>query len=376
MKEFSKYVGLDVHKETIAVSVADSGRGNSRYFGDIENRPEAIKKLVKQLSSDGEVISFCYEAGSCGYGIYRQIKGLGHDCEVVAPSLIPKKAGNRVKTDKRDCDGLSRLHRAGELTAVWVPDQTQEAMRDLVRCREDIKQMEKKARQQLNAFILRLGFRYEGKSKWTQAYWRWLEKLIIEHPAQRIVMQEYIDGVKHHSQRVKALEGEMTQSLVHWNLAPVVKALMAMRGIRLVAAMGIVAELGDISRFARPTQLMAYLGLVPSEHSSGPTQHRGGITKTGNSHVRRLLIESAWCYRFNARKSGEIQRRAEQCSEVVQSLAWKAQLRLCARYRHLQQRALLPVKIVTAIARELCGFIWAVACEAMKSVSAKTQVAA
>ncbi len=372
MKEFSKYVGLDVHKETIAVSVADKGRGKTRYFGEIVNRPEAIKKLVSQLSTDGEVMSFCYEAGPCGYGIYRQLVGLGQDCQVVAPSLIPKKAGNRVKTDKRDSDGLSRLHRAGELTAVWVPDQSQEAMRDLVRSRDDLKQMEKKARQLLNAFLLRQGHRYEGKSKWTQAYWRWLEKLVIEHPMQRFVFQEYIDTVHHHSERVKVIETQMAQSLEHWCLAPVVRALMAMRGINLVCAMGIVAEIGDISRFDRPSQLMSYLGLIPSEHSSGDSQRRGSITKTGNKHVRRLLIESAWCYRFAARKSNTIQRRAEQCSEAVQAIAWKAQLRLCARYRHLQRRSLMPVKIVTAIARELCGFIWAIACEAIKSSNIKT----
>lgn len=371
MKEFSKYVGLDVHKETIAVTVSDKGRGKSRYFGEIANQPKAIEKLVSQLSNDGEVMSFCYEAGPCGYGIYRQLTELGQDCQVVAPSLIPKKAGSRVKTDKRDSDNLSRLHRAGELTSVWVPDKNQEAMRDLVRGRDDFKQMEKKARQLLNAFVLRQGHRYEGKSKWTQAYWRWLERLAMAHPMQQIIMQEYIDAIRHYGERVKAIETQMAQSLEHWCLAPVVRALMAMRGINLVTAMGIVAEIGDISRFECPSQLMSYLGLIPSEHSSGGSQRRGGITKTGNRHVRKLLIESAWCYRFAARKSHTIQRRAEQCSDEIQAIAWKAQTRLCARYRHLQKRSLLPVKIVTAIARELCGFVWAIACETMKSVSHK-----
>lgn len=372
MKEFNKYVGLDVHKDSIEVSVADKGRGKSRRVGQIVHTAASVEKLIKKLSPDGEVLSFCYEAGPCGYELYRQIKRLGHECEVVAPSLIPKKAGNRVKTDKRDSDDLSRLHRAGELTAVWVPDTTQEAIRDLVRCREDIKGMQKQVRQQLNAMVLRLGYRYQGQSKWTQAYWRWLEKLKFNHPLQSITLQEYIDSVKHFDKRLKAIEEQMRQSLKQWSLAPVVEALMAMRGIRLVTAMGIMAELGDLSRFSKPTQLMAYLGLVPSEHSSGPKQSRGGITKTGNMHVRRLLIESAWCYRFAARKSAQIQRRAESCSEPVQEIAWKAQQRLCARYRYLQQRGLLPVKVVTAIARELCGFIWAIACEAMKNVKPQT----
>jgi len=374
MKEFNKYVGLDVHKESISVTVADKGRSKPRYFGEITNRAESIRKLVSQLSTDGEEMSFCYEAGPCGYAVYRQLMDLGQDCQVVAPSLIPKKAGDRIKTDKRDGDNLSRLHRAGELTSVWVPDQHQESMRDLVRSRDDFKQMEKKSRQHLNAFVLRQGLRYEGKSKWTQAHWRWLEKLSFEQPMHHVVLQEYIDAVGHHSQRVKALESQMAQSLEHWCLAPVVRSLMAMRGIDLVTAMGIVAELGDISRFERASQLMSYLGLVPSEHSSGNSQHRGPITKTGNKHVRRLLVESAWCYRFAARKSDRIQRRAEHCSEEVQAIAWKAQQRLCARYRHLQKRTLMPVKIVTAIARELCGFIWAIACEAMKSVTLKPAI--
>ncbi len=366
MQKFSKYVGLDTHKDTIAVSVADAGGGGARYFGEVANKPAAIRKLMKRLSPEGEVVSYCYEAGPCGYGLYRQITESGHDCMVVAPSLIPTRPGDRVKTDRRDSEALARLHRAGEFTAVWVPDEDQEAMRDLTRAREDMKQLERRSKQRLNAFLLRHGRNYEsGKSKWTQAHWRWLERIKFVQPVQQIVMQEYIDSVQQLQSRVLELEAEMARALQEWRLAPVVEALMALRGCRLITAMTVVAELGDISRFDSPRQLMAFLGLVPSESSSGPNRRRGGITKTGNGHVRRLLIESAWCYRFPARKSAPLQRRAERTSTAVQAIAWKAQKRLCARFRHLNDRGLMRVKISTAIARELSGFMWAIACEVM-----------
>ena len=366
MEKFSKYVGLDTHKDTIAVSVVDAGGGSARFFGEVANRPAAIKKLIKRFSPDGEVVSFCYEAGPCGYGLYRQITQSGHDCIVVAPSLIPTRPGDRVKTDRRDSEALARLHRAGELTPVWVPDEEQEAMRDLTRAREDMKHLERQSRQRLNAFLLRHGRCYEsGKSKWTQAHWRWLEGIKFTQPVQQIVMQEYIDSVQQQQCRVAELEGEMARAVQEWKLAPVVEALMALRGCRLITAMTVVAELGDISRFDSPRQLMAFLGLVPSESSSGPNKRRGGITKTGNGHVRRLLIEAAWCYRFPARKSAPLQRRAERTSAQVQTIAWKAQKRLSARFRHLNDRGLMRVKISTAIARELSGFMWAIACEVM-----------
>ena len=276
------------------------------------------------------------------------------------------KPGDRVKTDRRDAELLAQLHRSGELTGVWVPDQEQEAMRDLTRAREDIKSMERQAKQRLGAFLLRHGIVYEsGKSKWTQAHFRWMEKIKFDHPVQQIVFEEYIDTVKQIQERVKNLEHEMQQALKTWQLAPVVEGLMSLRGVNLVTAMTIVAELGDISRFESAPQLMAYLGLVPSEHSSGSTKQRGGITKTGNGHVRRVLTESAWCYRFQARRTAHIQRRAEKTSEEVQRIAWKAQKRLCGRYRFLMERGKLKVQVCTAVARELVGFIWAVTCEVM-----------
>lgn len=364
MDQFIKYVGLDTHKDTIAVAIADASGGKPRFYGEIANTPAALSKLMKDVSPNGEAASYCYEAGPCGYGIYRQISDWGHDCSIVAPSLIPTKPGDRVKTDRRDCENLARLHRVAELTPVWVPDQEQEAMRDLVRAREDMKHLERQARQRLSAFLLRHGQGYDSKkSKWTQAYWRWLEHIRFAHPVQQVVLQEYIDSVKQQHQRVAELEQAMSQALATWSLAPVVKGLMALRGCRLITAMTIMAELGDITRFDSPRQLMSYLGLVPSESSSGPKTRRGGITKTGNGHVRRVLVEAAWCYRFPARKTAQIQRRAEQASDGVQAVAWKAQKRLCGRYQALTKRGLLPQKTCTAIARELAGFIWAIACE-------------
>ena len=366
MKEFSKYVGLDTHKDTIAVAIADAMGGQARYFGEIANTPEAIRKMVKKLCPDGEMISFCYEAGPCGYDVYRQISKLGHHCDVVAPSLIPTKPGDRVKNDRRDSEKLSRLSRAGELTSVWVPDQEQEAMRDLTRAREDMKGLERITKQRLNAFLLRYGCIYEsGKSRWTQAHFRWLEKIKFDIPVQQIVFQEYVDAVRQAEARVAGLVKEMEKALKNWALAPVVEALMALRGIKLIAAMTVMAELGDITRFDSPRQLMSFLGLVPSEYSSGQSRRQGGITKTGNGHARRVLVEASWCYRFPARKTAHLQRHAEKCSDEVQAIAWKGQKRLCGRYAHLLGRGKLKVQVCTAVARELVGFIWAIACEVM-----------
>jgi transposase len=364
MDKFSKYVGLDTHKETIAVAVADTQGGKPRYYGEIANTSGEIRKLVKKLCPDGELLSFCYEAGPCGYEIYRQITQLGQHCSVIAPSLIPSKPGDRIKTDRRDSEKLCRLDRAGELTPVWVPDQEQEAIRDLTRAREDMKGLERVTKQRLNAFLLRYARIYEsGKSRWTQTHFRWLEGLKFDVAVQQIVFQEYVDAVKQAEARVAGLEKEMERALDHWILAPVVKALMALRGVKLITAMTIMAELGDITRFDSPRQLMSFLGLVPSETSSGATRRRGGITKTGNGHVRRVLIESAWSYRFPARKTAHLQRQAEQCSSEIQAIVWKAQKRLCGRYVHLLKRGKLKVQVCPAIARELVGFIWAIACE-------------
>ena len=355
-----KFVGLDVHKETIAVSVADPDGGEVRYLGEIPNTLDAVVKLVRRLRKEGAKLSFCYEAGPCGYGLHRQLRDLGQDCQVVAPSLIPKKPGDRVKTDRRDSLNLARLHRAGELTAVWVPDGAQEALRDLTRAREDMKHVQRQAKQRLLGFLLRHGKRFEGKDNWTQAHFRWFEEVKFGQPVQQIVFQEYVDSVQAMTRRVAAFDEQMESAARESVFWPVIEGLMALRGVKLITATTIVAEIGDLRRFTTAPQLMAYLGVVPSEHSSGESRSRGGITKTGNGHVRRVLVESAWQYRYPARKTAVLQRRAERASEEVQEIAWKAQKRLCTRYRRLEAKGKVKVQVCIAIARELAGFIWAI----------------
>jgi transposase len=355
-----KFVGLDVHKETIAVSVAEPEGGEVRYMGEIPNTPDAVVKLVRRLRKEGTKLSFCYEAGPCGYGLHRQLKELGQECQVVAPSLIPRKPGDRVKTDRRDSLNLARLHRAGELTSVWVPDGAQEALRDLTRAREDMKHVQRQAKQRLLGFLLRHGKRFEGKDNWTQAHFRWFEEVKFGQPVQQIVFQEYVNSVQAMTRRVAAFDEQMESAARDSVFWPVIEGLMALRGVKLITATTIVAEIGDLKRFTTAPQLMAYLGVVPSEHSSGESKSRGGITKTGNGHVRRVLVESAWQYRYPARKTAVLQRRAERASEQVQEIAWKAQKRLCARYRRLEARGKVKVQVCIAIARELAGFIWAI----------------
>src|SRR6516164_1760649 len=355
------YVGLDVHKEGIVVAVAEGGlRGEVREYGRIANTAAALDRLMRKLGSTGVRLRFCYEAGPCGYGIQRHLSARGHDCVVVAPSLIPKRAGDRVKTDRRDAAGLARLHRAGELTAVWVPDAEHEAMRDLVRARLDAVHALRRARQQLSGFLLRQGCHY-GRPAWTKLHRRWLAGLKFEQAVHHIVLEDYIAAIEAAEARRDRLTGQIEAMLPDWTLASVVAALQTMRGMALVNAATLIAELGDLSRFANARQLMAYLGLVPSEHSSGASVKRGGLTKAGNKAARRLLIEAAWCYRFPARVSRELRLRQEEQPRPIREIAWNAQLRLCARYRRLA-RSGKPANVVTgAIARELAGFIWAIA---------------
>jgi transposase len=284
----------------------------------------------------------------------------GHECVVVAPSLIPRRAGDRVKTDRRDAASLARLHRAGELTAVWVPDAGHEAIRDLVRVRLDAVHALRRARQQLSGFLLRQGCHY-GRPAWTKLHRRWLSGLKFEQAVHHLVLEDYIQAVETAEARRNRLTAQIEALLPEWTLAPVVAALQTLRGMALVNAATLIAELGDLSRFTDPRQLMAYLGLVPSEHSSGATVKRGSITKAGNSAARRLLIEAAWCYRFPARVSRELLLRQENQPKLIRDIAWKGQVRLCARYRRLARTG-KPANVVTAaIARELTGFIWAIA---------------
>jgi transposase len=375
-RKYPAYIGLDVHKETIAVAVARVGRAAPESRGEIANKPKTVAKLVERLNQefDGEVLLFCYEAGPCGYGLYRQLLALGHDCQVVAPSLIPKKPGERIKTDRRDACKLAGTLRSADLTAVWVPDEEQEAMRDLTRARDDMKGQERKARQQLNAYVLRHGHAWpSNKTRWTQTHYNWLESLQFAHDWQQVVLQEYIDAVKAASQRVADITAQMERVLPQWSLAPVVDSLVALRGIDKLAAMVLLAELGDISRFDSPKQLMAYLGLVPSEHSSGGRRRQGAITKTGNSHARRMLVESAWSYRFPARQTAHLKRKAANASDEAKVIAWRAQKRLCGRYRTLLQAGKNTKQTTVAIARELTGFIWDIVCHEMPKVQQTTR---
>ncbi len=320
----------------------------------------ALQRLVSKLGHEGVELRFCYEAGPCGYGIHRQLSAAGHDCVVVAPSLIPKRAGDRIKTDRRDAASLARLHRAGELTAVWVSDAGHEAMRDLVRARLDAVHALRRARQQLSGFLLRQGCHY-GRPAWTKLHRRWLAGLNFEQAVHHLVLEDYLQAVEAAEARRDRLTAQIEAMLPDWTLAPVVAALQTMRGMALVNAATLIAELGDLSRFANPRQLMAYLGLVPCEHSSGASVRRGGITKAGNSAARRLLIEASWTYRFPARISRELLLRQESQPKPIREIAWKAQLRLCARYRKLARTG-KPANVVTvAIARELAGFVWAIA---------------
>ena len=361
MQDRITYVGLDVHKDAVVVAIAEGGiRGEVREYGRIANTATALDRLIRKLGDGGVRLRFCYEAGPCGYGIQRHVSTHGHECVVVAPSLIPRRAGDRVKTDRRDAASLARLHRAGELTAVWVPDPGHEAMRDLVRARLDAVHALRRARQQLSGFLLRQGCHY-GRPAWTKLHRRWLAGLKFKQAVHHLVLEDYIQTIEAAEARRDRLTAQIEAILPDWTLAPVVAALQTMRGIALVNAATLIAELGDLSRFANPRQLMAYLGLVPSEHSSGTSIKRGGLTKAGNSAARRLLIEAAWCYRFPARVSRELLIRQESQPKPIREIAWKAQLRLCARYRRLARTG-KPANVVTAaIARELTGFIWAIA---------------
>src|SRR6266567_236903 len=364
MEHSITYVGLDVHKATIAVALAEAGKRNEvREYGKIANTSAALKTLAARLARGGGTLRFCYEAGPCGYGVQRQLTAAGHDCVVVAPSLIPRKPGERIKTDRRDAINLARLHRAGELTPVWVPDRAHEAIRDLVRARQAAVRTLRQARQQLAGFLLRHGHHY-NRPAWTLMHRRWLAGLTFEHPAHYIVMEDCIAAVEAAMARRNRLEAHIEAAMADWSLAPVVRALQALRGMALVAAATLIAELGDITRFDNPRQLMAYLGLVPSEHSSGSTRRQGGITKAGNGAARRMLIEAAWSYRFPARISRDQLLRQEALAEPIRDTAWKAQERLCRRYRKLAQAGKPPTVVTAAIARELSGFVWAIARQA------------
>ena len=362
MQKIIKYVGLDVHKDSITIAIADQGRdGNVRVYGKITNDLKQIDKVMHKLISQNAQPHCVYEAGPCGYPIYRHLTQKGIDCVVVAPALIPKKSGDRVKNDRRDAIKLATLHRSGELTAVYVPDQSDEAIRDLVRTRADIQKALRKVKQQINTFLLRHDISYSGKTRWSKAHLTWLATIKMVHPAQQIALEEYLYAMENNQAQVLRITKQMETFCRSWRLRPVVQALQSMRGISLINAMTIVAELGDLTRFDKPDELMAYLGLIPSEYSSGGLIKKGSITKTGNTHARRALVESAQAYRLSARRSAAIRKRQQGVSAEILSVAWQAQLRLCHRYRYLKARGKHHNVAITAVARELVGFIWAIA---------------
>lgn len=357
------YVGLDVHAETIAVATAEEGRnGELRFYGAIANTADALLRLTKTLSAQGAVPDFCYEAGPCGYGVFRLLRKLGYGCAVVAPAMIPRKVGDRVKTDRRDAEMLARLWRAGELTSIWTPDEEDEAMRDLVRTRKQSMGSLKIAKQQLLSFLLRHGLRYHRPTRWTKVHWRWINELRkFPFPHQQIAFEELKRTIHQIEARIATLDQTITEAVKTWRFGPVVDALRALRGVDTTIAATVTAEIGDISRFSTPRQLMAWLGLVPSEHSSGSTTRRGRITRTGNALARTMLVEASWSYRHPAREQHKYLKRSAHLSEDIREIGWKAQVRLTKRYRNLARTGKPLTKVLTAIARELAGFIWDIA---------------
>lgn len=358
------FVGLDVHKETIAVAyVGEEREAEVLSLGTIGTRQGDIDKLIRKLQGKGKTLHCVYEAGPCGYWLYRYLTKKKLTCWVVAPSQIPKKAGDRVKTDRRDAMQLARLLRSGDLSPVYIPSVEDEAIRDMVRAREDVLKDLKAAKVRLKAFLLRQDIRYEGRANWTAAHLRWLANVVCPTPAQQIVFQEYVRAVSEQAERLQRLEAELPALVQSWRWAPVVEAIQALRGVQFTAALTLIAELGDLRRFATPRQLMSYLGLVPSEHSSGERRRQGAITKTGNSHARRILVEGAWAYRYPAKVSRHLQLRLEKVPKAIQDISWKAQGRLCKRYRRLVARGKNVNQVVVAIAREMAAFVWAIARE-------------
>ena len=369
MREKLRFLGLDVHAETIAVAVAEPD-GEVRNLGTIANREDSIRKFIKKLGSP-EQLRACYEAGPTGFVLYWQLTQLGVDCVVVAPTLVPKKPGDRVKTDRRDALKLARSHRSGDLTAVWVPDEDSEALRDLVRQREAAKQDQLRARHRLTKFLLRTGQRPPlGLKAWTERYMRWLEQVRFTQPAQEVTLRDCLNEVEHMSARVKRLEEAILEvvKLAPQSMQEVIRGLQALRGVAHISAVTIAAELGNISsRFQSARKLMGYSGVFPSEDSSGNRIRRGGITKTGNAHLRRIVVESAWCYRHWPRVGARLRKRQQGIPAEITEIAWKAQNRLHQRYRKLSMAGKDQRKIMTAVARELLGFIWAIAIRAERA---------
>ena len=363
MKQYSEaFVGFDTAKKKHAVAIRRCrSRGRDRHLGEIDSSPAAVERMIRKLAGRYEELHFCYEAGPTGYGLYRQVRTLGHHCSGVAPTLIPKKPGDRVKTNRRDAVTLARLLRAGELTSVWVPDTVHEAVRDLIRAREAASQDLRRKRQQLLSFLLRHGRIFSGRQHWSRAHLRWLAQQQFDHPAQQIVFQDAVDAIDDAATRLRRLDEQVAAIVPNWSMAPVVEAYQAMRGVSFVVAVTFGAEIGNLRRFDNPRQLMAFLGLVPSERSTGERVRRAGLTLAGNKRARRVLIEGAWSYRYPARVSQPLQARLEGLPKVVRAIAWKGQIRLCPRYRRLTTAGKKLPMVIAAIAREMAAFLWAIA---------------
>jgi len=355
--DITVFVGLDVHKDTIAIAVARAGREAPRFVGTVGPNLSELLKALRKLG-DPEHTLLAYEAGPSGFALARKLIAAGLRCQVIAVSKMPVRPGQRIKTDRRDAQTLAGYLRAGELTPVVIPDAGDEAIRDLSRTREDAVRARLKVRQQIKAMLLRHGMHYPGKTSWGPAHERYLAEIAFDHPAQQIAWAEYRSAIVDAHERVQRITAALRQQIEHWRFGPAVRALMCFKGIDLVVAVTLIAEIGDLHRFEHPKQLMAYLGLVPSEHSSGESRARGSITKTGNTHARRVLIEAAWCYRYSARMSRPVTDRNKGQPKPVRDVAWRAQLRLCERYRRLSARGMHSNKICVAVARELAGFIW------------------
>ena len=358
------FIGLDVHKDSIAVAHAQGQSADPPVFlGEIGTRQTDLDKLLRRLRAKTPALVFAYEAGPTGYGVHRYLTGQGVECQVIAPSLIPKKPGDKVKTDRRNAVDLARLLRSGDLTRVYVPTVEDEALRDLCRARDAARLTLKNAKLRLKAFLLRLGLHYVGRADWNAAHLRYLAKVVCPTPAQQIVFQESVRAVDEQVARLQRLEAELLERGPAGRLYPVVQALQALRGVQWLVAITVVAELGDLTRFDSPRQLSAFVGLIPSEYSSGTARRQGGITKAGNGRARRALIEAAWAYRHPAKVSQHIQTRIDALPKPIQDIGWKAQVRLCKRFRRLTARGKHPNVAVTAIARELIAFMWAIAKE-------------
>jgi transposase len=357
-----RFVGLDVHRDSIAIAVAVMDGKPPESLGAI---PNDVANLIKRLLRLGpaESLRCCYEAGPTGLGLVRRLKEAGIACEVIAPSLVPVQPGSRVKTDRRDAIKLAQYLRSGNLTPIHVLDPATEAIRDLERARDDAKRAERAARHQLSKFLLRQTRWFEGRSTWRPAHLAWLAKQQFDNQAQQDVMNDYRETVELATARVGRLTARLAERVEAWEKAPLVTALQALRGVDLVSAATLVAEVGDFRRFRTASELMSFVGLVPSEHSSGGSRRQGRITRTGNGHVRRILVESAWHYRRQPRMSQSIRARNDKVSPAVRAIAWKAQQRLHKRLFRLTGNGKPATRAVTAVARELVGFVWAIAQE-------------